>query len=251
MPLCRTHVASSTGWALLFAATAFAPSCSDEAQFSTRFASDFTHGQHAVSVLGVFRDGRMSTEGWDTFGAKLSAPFGATCDTAYGGLVAKDQVVSTAIDDYVRANGLGDELFEQLAPAAKGDLILVFTVAGRAGPKAPLPADSSSSLASTGAPGAGMGMGRSRGVAPRGPGGRMGRIPAQNLAAFEVSAVLYSVSQRKSVGVVAMQYDGASADEALQRMSAKLASALPGSTCGGWDLSAKIDDHRIRELIEP
>jgi hypothetical protein len=228
-------------------------SCSDDAQFSARFASDFAHGQHAVSVLGVFRDGRMSTEGWDNLGAKLSAPFGATCDTAYGALATKDQVVSSAIDDYVRANGLGDELFEQLAPAAKGDLILVFTVAGHAKAQAPAPADSSSMMTSGGAPGAGMGMGAGRYRGARQPtmGGRLARTPPQGPAALEISALLYSVSQRKSVGVVAMQYDGPSADAALQRMSAKLAAAIPGSTCGGWDLSAKIDDRAIRELIEP
>ena len=109
----------------------FASACADDAQFTTRFASDFTPAQHVVSVLGVFKDGQMNSESWEALGPRLSAPFGATCDTAYAALVASNQPLSAAIDDYVRANGPGDELLEQLAPAATGDVILVFTVAGK------------------------------------------------------------------------------------------------------------------------
>jgi hypothetical protein len=241
---------SALPWAI--ALVLLTTGCSDEAQFSTRFASDFAHGKHTVAVLGVFKDGRLSTEAWETLGPKLSAPFGATCDAGYSALSAKDEVLSAAVDDYVRANGPGDELLGQLAPAARGDLILVFTVAGRVVPATAPPADSSSMM-SGGAPGGGMGMGagRYRGARMPGTGGRMGRGPAPGPAAFEVSALLFSVAQRKSVGVIAMQYDGPSADEALQRMSAKLAAAIPGSACGGWDLSVPLDEQRIRALIEP
>ncbi|HEY6458588.1 MAG TPA: hypothetical protein VIY73_00515, partial [Polyangiaceae bacterium] len=111
------------------------PGCADEAQFTSRFASDFVHGRHAVSVLGVFKDGQMSNDAWESIGSQLSAPFGTTCQTGYGQLVTSNPPLSAAIEDYVRANGPGDELLEQLAPAATGDLVVVFTVAGHVGPK--------------------------------------------------------------------------------------------------------------------
>jgi hypothetical protein len=221
--------------------------CADDAQFTTRFASDFVPSRHVVSVLGIFKDGQMSEEAWESIGAKLSAPFGGTCDNAYGALVSSNQVLSTAIADYVRANGPGDELLEQLAPAATGDLILVFTVAGHVNTKAP-PAPDTSAVAG-GSPMTGTG-GKYRGMRPGGSSGARGMARPSPTAAFEVSASLYSVHDKRSVGLLAMQYDGASLDEALQRMAAKVGVTLPGAKCGGWDWKAPVDDNRIRALIE-
>src|SRR5580704_1916174 len=82
--------------------------CSDYAQINARFAPDFVQGRHTVSVLGVFKDGQMSADAWESIGARLSAPFGGTCETGYGQLVTSNQAASAAIDDYVRANGPGD-----------------------------------------------------------------------------------------------------------------------------------------------
>lgn len=224
--------------------------CSDDAQFTTRFASDFAHGRHAVSVFGLFKDGRMDAEAWEVLGPKLSAPFGATCPAAYGAMVATDQPLSAAIDDYVRANGPGDELLEQVAPAAAGDLVVVFTVAGRVVPKASATADSSMLSSGSSPGGMGMGAGKYRGARPTGQTyGRAGMAAAnRGPAAFELSASIYSVSQKKSVGLVAMAYDGPSADDALARMATKLAQTVPGSTCAGWDWKGKVDAGRIREL---
>jgi len=224
------------------------PGCSDEAQFTSRFASDFAHPSHTVSVLGVFRDGRMSSDAWDSVGPKLSTPFGKTCDTAYGALVGTNQALSAAIDDYVRANGPGDELLEQLAPAATGDLILVYTVAGAIAPKKTPGPDTST--VSGGAPGGAMSGGKYRGTRPGGTMGARGMPATSTNAALEVSASLYSVSAHRAVGFVAMGYDGASLDEALQRMATKLGTTLPQSTCGGWNWDAHVDDARIRQLIE-
>ncbi|MGH7296169.1 MAG: hypothetical protein ACRELB_14605, partial [Polyangiaceae bacterium] len=82
--------------------------CSDYAQISTRFAPDFVKGRHAVSVLGIFKDGQMSSDAWESIGAQLSAPFGATCTAGYGQLATASPGLSSAVDDYVRANGPGD-----------------------------------------------------------------------------------------------------------------------------------------------
>jgi hypothetical protein len=224
--------------------------CSDDAQFTTRFASDFARGKHTVSVFGVFRDGQMSAESWETIGPKLSTPFGATCNAGYGAIVTSNQPLSAAIDDYVRANGPGDELLAQHAAAATGDLMVVFTVAGRVTPKAASSIDQSA-VQSPGSSPMGAGSGKYRGMRPGGMGRTRGmQRPSSAGAAFEVSASLYSVRDKRSVGLIAMQYDGASMDEAFQRMAAKLTGAIPGSTCGGWDWKAGPDEHRIRELAE-
>ena len=224
--------------------------CSDETQFTTRFASDFVHPSHTVSVLGVFRDGRMSSDAWEMVGPKLSTPFGKTCDTAYGTLMTSNQALSTAIDDYVRANGPGDELLEQLAPAATGDLIVVYTVAGHVAAKKPAGPDTSN-VSGGGAPGGAMSGGKYRGSPRQGSTmGNRGMSATSTNAALEVSASFYSVSARRSVGVVAMGYDGASLDEALQKMATKLGLTLPQSTCGGWGLTGHVDEAKIRELIE-
>jgi len=229
--------------------------CSDDAQFQARFASDFAHGRHAVSVLGVFRDGRMNAESWEVVGPKLSAPFGKTCDTGFGALAAQNQVLMGTIDDYVRANGPGDELLEQLSPAATGDLIVVFTIAGNVIPRTLTAAGATdtSGLGTSTSPGSmGMGAGKYRGARPAGQsyGSRGMAGSHRGPAALELSASLYSVSQHKSVGLLAMQYDGQSVDEALDRMAAKLGGSIPGSTCGGWDWNAKVDDQRIRALSQ-
>jgi hypothetical protein len=233
---------------VLVAALVLCPACKGEAQFTTRFASDFAPGRHTVSVMGVFKDGQMSSEAWDGIGAKLSAPFGATCDTAYGHLVTSDQAVSSAIDDYVRANGPGDELLEQLSPAATGDVIAVFTVAGHVNNEKPPPPNASS--VSSGAPAVGSGGPRGRGMGSA-PGPMEHGLPQSATAALEVSVSLFSVPEKRSVGVVTLQYDGASLDEALQRFAARLGAALPGATCAGWNWKVQLDDKRIRALIEP
>jgi hypothetical protein len=222
--------------------------CSDDAQFTTRFASDFSPSLHTVSVLGVFKDGQMSTEAWESLGSKLSTPFGATCDTAYAGLVTTNQSLSSAIDDYVRANGPGDELLEQLSPAATGDLIAVFTVAGHVAGKAAPPPDTTAVQQSS--PMTGAGGGKYRGARPGGVNGGRGMPKAPAIASFEVSVSFYSVSQKRAVGLLALQYEGTSQDEALQRMAQKLGLTLPSARCAGWDWKAKVDDNRIRALIE-
>ena len=221
--------------------------CSDDAQFTTRFASDFSPSRHTVSVLGVFKEGQMSTEAWESLGAKLSTPFGATCDTAYAGLVTTNQPLSSAIDDYVRANGPGDELLEQLAPAATGDLIAIFTVAGHVAGKAAPPPDTTAVQQSSPMTGGG---GRYRGARPGGVNGGRGMPRAPAIASFEVSVSFYSVSQKRAVGLLALQYEGTSLDDALQRMAQKLGLTLPSARCAGWDWKAKVDDARIRALIE-
>ena len=232
------------------ALVAAASGCSDYASVSSRFAPDFPPSRHSVSVLGVFKDGQMSTDAWESIGARLSAPFGARCETGFARLVASDQPASAAIDDYVRDNGPGDEVLEQLAPGATGDVIVVFTFAGHVSAK-PASGPDTSTVSPSSQPGGSMGMsgGKYRGMRPGGATAR-GMSRANTTAALEMSASFYSVSQKRSVGLVSLEYDGTSIDEAFEKFSAKVASSVPGSTCGGWDFKTPVDEKKIRELSQ-
>lgn len=226
--------------------------CSGDAQFTTRVAPELGQGRHTVSVLGVFKDGRMNDEAWGAIAPRLSAAFGAACPALYGAQLAKQKpALSEAIDDYARANGVGEELLDQLGPAAGGDLILVVDVAGTVtkskgggGPDTSSVSGGRPATAQSGAgPMAGMGAGHRSMPPPGVEGGREGD-------GLELSASLFSVRLHRSVALVALRYTGDSADEAVSQLATKLAATIPGSTCGGWNWSAPVDDHRIRELAE-
>src|ERR1700722_11197887 len=239
----RPFLASTLGLAALLSSA-----CSDDAQLTSRFASDFSPSPHTISVLGLFKDGQMSANAGESIGPELLAPFGGTCETAYAGLVTTNQALSSAIDDYVRANGPGDELLEQLAPAATGDLVAIFTVAGKVAAKAAPAPDTGAVQRSS--PMTGAGGGRYRGARPGGTTNGRGMQRAAPVATFEVAVSFYSVSQKRAVGMVALQYGGTSMDEALQRIAAKVGLTLPGAKCAGWDWKTKVDDMHIRELID-
>ncbi len=234
---------------LVVAALMSTGACSeDEAQFKVRFAPEFPKTAPTVSILGVFRDGRMNAETWDEIGPRLSLPFGnATCPVAYDkDLAIKREELANALDDYARANGVTDDLLEKLAPAASGDEVLVFTVAGRptsqssdggggSGPPAQTPNTQ---------PG-GMRAGRQgRGTMAMGP----MRGAVRNV--FEVSASLYSTHDHRAVGLITMEYTGASAVDALNKFVAKVHESLPGSTCAGWHWDANVDPKAIEAMKE-
>jgi hypothetical protein len=239
--------------ALLPCALALA-ACSGPAEFSTRYAPEFAHAPHTVSLLGVYKDGRMNSDAWEQIGAGLSAPLGGKCGPGYDSLVASNQELSGAIDDYARANGIGDELLDQLGPAAQGDLIMVVTIAGRVSQKGQ---DLPDTNAVAGGPPSTMGSkyrgGQNTGAGAGGRGGsgamRRPRALADG-AAFEMSASLFSVKDHRSVAMVAMEYSGPSVDDAVAKMATKLGVELPGTTCSGWNWGVQIDDHRIRDLVE-
>lgn len=58
------------------------------------------------------------------------------------------------------------------------------------------------------------------------------------------------MSQHRSVGIVAMRYRGTSLPEALAQLATKLRAAVPGASCAAWNASVRLDDQRIRELVE-
>jgi hypothetical protein len=222
--------------------------CADEG-FTVRTAPDFPKGRTTISVFGVFKDGRLSTDSWDQLGPGLSSAFAdRTCEAAYSDrLLTTAPSLASALDDYARANGLTDELIDQVAPLAQGDAILVITIAGHP----PLPIGDAGAQPSR----PGNLQPSMRGGGRRGRGGGMptgtSRGNVTDRSVFEVSASLFSVRLHRSVAFVGMTYSGPSTDEALKRFADKLRTEMPGSTCSGWRWNVHLDDEEIRKMIEP
>jgi hypothetical protein len=221
----------------------------------SRFAPDFAATSHTVSVFGVYRDGQMSSESWLTLGPRISAALGAgRCDAAYAEpLVTSRAAMWSAVEDYARSNGPTDELLAELAPAASGDLILVLTVAGHIPEKKsgggsamdqPMP------QTNPGMGGRGGGMGGMQGASGA-HATHESPHPGASGDALDLSASLYSVPAGHSVGLVSLEYQGQSADEAISLLAAKLAQSLHGATCVGWNWDAKIDQDHLRQIREP
>lgn len=234
------------------ALAAVASACgSQNARTGAKFASDFVPAGHVVSVLGVFKDGQMNVDAWETMGPKIAPSLGAPeCAAGYSeALSSTHSALTSAIDDYARSSGPTDELLAQLAPAARGDLIVVITFAGKLPAATPKP-----SVATNSGP-MGVGQSGSRGAGAAGGGRRASRLSPAAAAPdpneLDISATLFSVAQGRSVGQIAMQYTGESVDDALTQFAAQLQQALPQARCGGWDWTAKIDPDHLRQMTEP
>jgi hypothetical protein len=190
----------------------------------------------------------VNPDSWQDLGAVLSSPFGGSCPVGDGPeLATHDLPLFQAIDDYAREDGVTDALLEQLAPAAQGEMILVFTVSGQPPKRQAVASEPGPSAAPpVGSPNA---VGGRRGAAMGRPmhGGLM-FAPHQQLA-FELSASLFSVQAHHSVAQVTLQYSGDSAEDALNKFAAKLREALPGASCRGWN-DVHVDGDKIRGLIE-
>jgi hypothetical protein len=223
---------------LLAAGLSVAPaSCAPAgSSFAVAYAPGFVKESRAVSVLGVFRDGRMSPEAWDELGPRVSRALRSQgCATAVSaGLRAERAAVFAAIDDAARAEGVTDELLDKLAPAAASDLVLVVTVAGH-----PPTVTGGTSHAAQSAPaltGTGRGGGGRRRGSPSG-----GRHAEPDTDAFELSASVFSKREHASVARVSMVYTGPSESEAVGLFAERLAASLPGVTCAAWSPELGVD----------
>jgi hypothetical protein len=214
--------------------------CRQEAVYATTFAPDFSPPHHVVSVFGVFKDGKMDSEAWDALAERVSGSLGATkCEAAYSGSVTSpNHALWSAVDEYTLDNGASDDLLAKIAPAARGDLVLVVTVAGKLPTRKKLKIQDDNPKAQ----GGGDPVGLQRNSGP------MFRPKAATVALdqLDLLASLFSVPKAASVAVVELHYSGDSVDEAIAGFTAKLASALPGATCAGWNWEAKIDPEAIR-----
>jgi hypothetical protein len=219
-----------------------AAGCRQEAVYATTFAPDFSPPHHVVSVFGVFKNGKMDSEAWDALAERVSGSLGAAkCEAAYSGsATSPNHALWAAVDDYTLDNGASDDLLAKIAPAARGDLVLVVIVAGKLPTRKKLKIQDDNPKASQGGAGDPVGLTRNNG-----PMFRPKPAPTA-LDQLDLSASLFSVPKAASVALVALQYSGESVDEAIAGFTAKLASALPGATCAGWNWEAKIDPEAIR-----
>jgi hypothetical protein len=234
---------------LAMLALAFVSCDEGDAHFTIKVASDFSPARHTVSVFGVYKDGQMSADGWEALAPRVGpAICVGDCEVGYNTLAATHGALADAIDAYAQADGTTDDLLAKLAPAAKGDLVLVITFAG----KLPVHGTDGGAAKSQQAPAGmggrgggrrgGMGGGRTRGASrPESP---------KDTNLLDISASIFSVSQAKSVAQLSMQYTGASVDDAITRFATKLHESLPSTVCAGWNWGTSIDPEAIRKSID-
>jgi len=227
-------------------AIALAPfACTSDTSFDVRYAQPYAPPR-TVSVFGIFKDGRMNPESWDTLGERLSAPLGGgPCEIAVGPRLQQEApTVLAALDDTTRAGGVTDDVLSVFAPMAKADVVVLFTIAGQP----PSAAGDAGAAATRAPPSSNRFASGSRGRRGMGAPTTATRRAERNV--FEVSASLYSVRTKESIGLVAMTYEGHSVDEAFRKFAEKLAAELPGTHCAGWDLGVPIDEEKLRSLAE-
>jgi hypothetical protein len=238
-------------YALALLAMTATTACTPDADFQLRYAPDFRRDARTVSVLGVYRDGRLSTEAWDELAPKLSSAFGGNaCEVAYSdALLKQDPDLASAVDDAARADGVTDELAGLFAPAANADTIAFFTITGAASRALP--------KTKTGGTGAGPNAGSPatmRGGAGRrsGMGGNLGGPThiegGEHKEAFEVSLTLYSVKEKRTVGIVAMSYNGKDPDAGVSVFLDKVRAELPNARCVGWKPDVKVEPEQVKKL---
>jgi hypothetical protein len=233
-----------SGFALAIAIAVPSWGCGAEISYTSQFAPGFVPRHHTISVLGVYKDGQMSSGAWDAIEPRLAPALGAArCPAGYTDTLASTHnALSAAIEDYARSDGPTDDLLTRLAPAATGDLILVVTIAG----KLPLHETGEAPKASSSAYGGGAGGARGgMGGAPM-----HGPAPVTSTDELDLSASLFSVSRSQSVAVVALRYLGTSVDEAVSKLATKLAGSFPEAACAGWNWNAPIDADAIRHSID-
>jgi hypothetical protein len=196
-----------------------------EPGFTAKFAPGYSPAGKHISVFGIKRDGLMNRAGWAALGPNLSPAFnGNSCD-------------------YTRANGVSDDLLAELAPIAKGDTIMLLTIAGH--PLLP-PADLGSAVQGSKPPSSSSAHSRKRGGAANPA--NSDKASSAHHDPFDVSATFYSIADHRSVAFLELSYDGSKIEEALSEFRNRLEEKFPGSTCSGWDWNVHVDEAKIHEL---
>ena len=215
--------------------------------FVAKYEPGLERSKQHISVFAIKRDGLLNRSGWAALGPDATVPFSdEPCDVGYGdAMFAAVPEVAEAVDDYVRENGVTDELLDQIAPAAKGDLIMILTLAGHPLAKTEK-SESSSYSPSAGPSGRGGRRGNRRSSATNSRGEE-----SSNGETFEAAAAFFSVRERRAVATATLRSSGTNTDQALAQFTNRLEHTFPGSTCSGWDWSVHLDDTKIRKLSEP
>jgi hypothetical protein len=188
-----------------------------------------------VSVLGVFRDGKMMPEAWD-LGAALVAPIGgASCPILYSNdLVTAHPDLATAIDNHARANGVTEPLLASLAPATTSDAIVLIEISGHP----PKVLRSETTLRPV----------TGQMTKPASP---YQTHTVTDGSSFDVDVSAYSVREHKIIAELAMRYTGKDTDHALRLFTERLGTTFPGWKCAAWRPDAPIDPQTITALPAP
>lgn len=237
---------------LLCCSIAVCAGCFSDADFTLKSSADFTaHSELSVSVVGVFKDGMMSAEAWDVLSPSLSpALHGNGCDVAYGDAhMKKAPPLAQAFEEYARDNGITDDLFGALAPAATGDVIIMLTVAGHA--QKPASARDVLPAALARGPHASPSPTPIRGAitpAPRGS-----RAEKKSRGGLEMTASFFSRKTGHGVALLSMLYTGTSEEEGIAMFAKKLSAFVPNATCVPWkpDAEGMPTPEQIRGLVRP
>jgi hypothetical protein len=187
-----------------------------------------------ISIVGIYREGRLSSESWDLIGPAVSPALGSPmCDAGYtDALRAKAPALYDAIDDAARREGLTGDVYEKLAPGAKGELLMVVQFYGAP----PAPAQRSGRA---GAPRPGTSPGSSplrgrHGMSNAGIGGHAPDTFRGETPNVQLAASLYSIKERRIVGQIELEMEGRDSDEALHAFVERLGDELKGARCAGW-----------------
>jgi hypothetical protein len=210
-------------------ASSLLASCGDGTFAQARYAPGFTPKGAKVAIFGVFQAGRLNREAWTPISVKLSPALGKpSCEAGFGEKMKQADVELYAqLDQDVAENGVSDEIVARLAEKTDAELIVTVSVHGRV-ERAKSPSIGEDPSMAGHRPGAGGGRRAQRNARP-----------VWEKAGMELSASLFSVKEKQSVGRISVLYQGNSVDEAIAAFAAKVGAELPGSACVGWRFEPK------------
>jgi hypothetical protein len=183
----------------------------------------------SVSIVGVYRDGRLSASYWGDLGPFIARALGSDrCEAAWGDRLRREAPdLYARIDEGSRSHGITDDLIEALAPRAEGGLILTLRSSGHL----PYKRDVTGLIRRTPDDEARRKREQEDRAAPA-PSDKPEELADQS--ALELSASLYSVRARATVARIEMRYTGSRLEDAMQAFRRDLQALVPDAHCVGW-----------------
>lgn len=195
-------------------------------------APNYVPREVTVSVLGVFKNGRMDAAAWNDWAATIDAAVGdRACAPAFDeGMEKAAPTLFSDIDETTRQDGITDEMLDRVAPSALGDAILVMEVFGT--PPQMKKSESAEPPPQPAPPPQSLGRRKGRGMRGGAPASAPPREPKRD--EFDVSIGVYSIRERQVLASVQMHTDAGASADALRKLSEKLRETLHGARCAGW-----------------
>lgn len=206
-------------------------------QFDVKYASDFKPVPTSASIFGVLHDGLMREDGAAVLGARIFRAFRRdACEIAYDVTLSRSNPEMFAfLDRQARDNGISDDLLQNVAAHAKGEVIVAFQMFGRPPRRSEETGAAKPVLLAHG--------GDMGGPSP------YPRSTHKEPDTFELSAAFFSVRLHHTVAVIRMEYSGSSVDDAMTKLSDKLVLTFPEVTCVGWSLPSGVPRNEESEVL--